>query len=253
MKLKITFALIAAMALLVGCNETPSVEPLTPQIPDPPKKDTVVVDEPIDTTWYGNSIFTIDADHYVLSFYRPQEFELYPSYNGPTLGLYCQQSGVNYNYRDDPNGYYGQKYSALCERYDDVNYSKVREFVDYYDGGYDFLADNIVSIELFAQTDYDEQRPAGSSLNDICVIEYQSPRKHIANGYVGKIEPITKPLTECTPDDFVLMGDGYIIICSMRLTKLHTHCVEQQIMARITDEAGNVFTSTTQPFKWECQ
>lgn len=251
MKAQTLSILVIAFTLMLGCVKEPATT-TAPRVPndDEVERDTVNNDDP---PIGGASTDTIDVNHYILTFVEPQYFRLSNHTISTSLSLEYRTK-TTYSYKDDPNSEAGKKYADLCKRYNDISYDSIREFwLCYaYHCGYDYLSNNLTSIELVTLTDYNKQYPAGSSLNDICMLECKSPRQYIADGYTGEIKKtVTKPLSQCTTDDLVLIGSGDALICYLRFTEPPILGAKQKISARITDEAGNMFECTTEEFMWD--
>lgn len=267
MKRIFTFALLATVAAMIACTKTPSPEPEPTPTPDPPKDTTSKYDSlPI-----GIGIDTVRTPHYVLEFLKAENFTttvkeksyIHLSYKYNNYCCYYDKNpGFDYAETDR-----AKKYVELCDRYHDVTYTAVRTFPLYVsEYGFRYLMDNIVSIDVVTETNYDAEHPAGSSLNDICVLEAESPYKHIKSGYtlthdwpkaeVGQRQkdkgsiPFSKPLTECTAEDMILMGDGAYSLCKIKLEKMPTAGSKQLITITLTEETGKTYTTTTEPFIW---
>lgn len=108
-------------------------------------------------------------------------------------------------------------YDAICEKYGDMNYN------DYVLVGgtgpqgnipnlIDFPIVNITSINVVSNTAFDEQHPAGTSLNDIFHVNGFMAKNYIDNNY-GRDgsnfrRTLNTHLDEVSPEEFVLTGDG---------------------------------------------
>lgn len=230
----------------------------------------------------------IDINQYLMGFNRATEFKatVYPDYTivvSHERGYYC--SYINEKNPDiDPEK--TETYIALCQRYGDTGYKNVRKYYPFYLGGYDYLMDNIVSIDIAGVTDYDADHPAGSSLKDICELAACSPKEYIASGYADSFDwtiipnyisnnyleseidnwsgrlgsyekyeglmPFCKPLAECSPEDMVLMGNGCENVFMLRFTKKPDAGNKlQRFIITMIDERGKTYTVETGVCEWE--
>lgn len=266
MKTRLTIALIAVLVVMLSCTKTPAPTP-EPPLPDKPIEDTTTQN---DSLIDGCRPDTVRAPHYILGFWQPKYFTASAKTKG-SIGIeyrfddYCWYDHRNPG-RDNVETERAKKYVALCERYGDITYTAERSFFPFYTGGYSYLMDNIVSINVISETNYDAEHPAGSSLNDICTLQWESPYTHIKSGYTvthdwpkvgngywqqdkGSI-PFSKPLAQCTAEDMILMGDGWQNLCSIKLTKLPLSGTKQLLTIMFEDESGKTYNCSVGPFSW---
>jgi hypothetical protein len=129
------------------------------------------------------------------------------------------------------------RYDALCAKYNDLNYNKKTRYIK---GIHcrTYSSNEIASIDVASNVDFDTEHSAGSSLGDIVRLLSASPIKFIQSGYketfdwniqspsVFKREsafafcydddgpadihhrPVHGLLTELTQEDMQLMGEG---------------------------------------------
>lgn len=273
-------AAILSLALSPGCAEQevskqhPSKQdPATPDNPDDPENP----DEPdVPSGPIGNRQVSYSAPHYLLVFIRNAEVEARASKSAPEIEVLFNQ-GTTYSWWSVDAGALSdrtEEYANLCERYGDLGYDQVRTYTDNYAGGYNFLAENIVSIDITSAAAYDEAHPAGISLKDICILRSASPLKYISSGYKETYDwsvipenfdterallygsdrignhPVANRLSDCTPEDFVLLGSGYELFCDLVFTHKPTSGLKQRFLLTFVDEKGKTFTATTDQVQW---
>lgn len=99
---------------------------------------------------------------------------------------------------------------------DTLPYCEIKRFVKFGDYSsvfaYDFnqsaCAHEIDSINVFSLDDWDDEHPAGSSLNDIIRFDAYTPKDYIRSGFsdtVPKLKHIKKLLSETVKEDFDLV------------------------------------------------
>ena len=168
------------------------------------------------------------------------------------------------------------EYESLCARYGDTDYNRT-EFT--WTIQRDYLADNIVSIEVRSAADFDAQHPAGTLLNDLCTLLSASPLPYIESGYTQTYDwdadpegyaadprhreyfpnapenigstPFALPLADCRADDLRLMGDGKNTLCLLRFDRAPQAGAEvQPLTITLTDECGREIVVETTA-RWE--
>ncbi len=128
-----------------------------------------------------------------------------------------------------------------------------------------YLGIDFVSITVTSDTDFDEQHPAGTSLNDIVQYMAYTPYPFIQSGYKysnpkgdnrwdllkQELTLIDKPLSECTPEDFILtLGvlDNWIYgkfpACYLLINGTPTSSQKHTITVTILDDAGKTWQSS---------
>ena len=120
------------------------------------------------------------------------------------------------------------RFDALAAKYNDTGYSKRKSYlpIEYLEN--QMPVENIQSIELVCLEEFDAQHPAESLVNDCVTFTAYSPLPFLlsnyqrTNGYDSNLSfkylssmysiftysIISKPLSEITADDMVLIGDG---------------------------------------------
>lgn len=144
-------------------------------------------------------------------------------------------------------------YDSLCQAHNDLSYNKERGYIVGPDWGHCSVFD-IAHIDVVSNANFDEQHPAGTSLNDLIYFISVSPKKFIDSGYnysydwanetpqIFEIEPemynfrnssessnyspINKRLSEMSVDEMVMLPPnyfGYLIFDSSPISiKEHT-------------------------------
>lgn len=132
------------------------------------------------------------------------------------------------------------KYESLCRKHNDLSYNQKVGVINNVDfSGSCYISEDFTEITVTSDKDFDENHPAGESLNDLCRFISFSPYKFISSGYrdyyvftvnnvslsfvnyagkfignsVGTINgqkltchPIDKMLSDVTPEDLILLG-----------------------------------------------
>lgn len=75
-----------------------------------------------------------------------------------------------------------EKYDSLTKAHQDYNYNYDPRLT-----AYDVLFRGVKSFKITSDTDYDEQHPAGTSLNDIFSLSVNEVVKGVVNGYQGYV------------------------------------------------------------------
>jgi hypothetical protein len=128
-------------------------------------------------------------------------------------------------------------YDALCQKYNDLNYYKKTRYTKYI-GCREYSSNEIISIDVVSNLDFDVEHPAGSSLCDIVRLLSASPIRFIQSGYKETYDweqcpqefqkerefvfcyscgeyvnlhhhPVHGLLTELNKDDLQLLGCGW--------------------------------------------
>ncbi len=275
----------ATLCCIVSCSKD-DTPPETPQIPAKEKPDEKTdpekptPDQPDTPITGGDELVTIDVSHYILSFAQPDRF-VANSYDNLFVHIGYNRNNIAQYYdfyqEQDAEKYPDEAaaYKALCERYKDVAYKQERTidiiWGPYY---YSYLINNFVSIDVVSAADYDSDHPAGTSLKDICQLVSMSPRDYIASGYTDTYDwsvwpeyfpekkesdgfygpankPFCKSLSECTPEDMILMGEGTSNIFMLRFIKApDTGSKLQRFTVTMTDETGMTYTAETDVCEW---
>lgn len=115
------------------------------------------------------------------------------------------------------------------------------------------LSDNLVSIEITSNADWDETHPAGTSLNDLFEITLNSFTEYMRNGYAfressGQPDPvirgarrIIKPVSELTPDELAIIQSDP----SFAVRSTPTLAEEHTLTFTLTNTDGKTYTLTT--------
>lgn len=264
------FIILWIFLFFSACSKT--VEPYNNGNEDK-NKETPTPDDPDDPNGFGWE--EIDINHYLLTFVKAKGF-IATAYPGNIIVISYQHGDYFCSYEDEINAATNSEkaasYVALCEKYGDNGYQKIRKYYPIYTGGYDFLFHNIVSISISSITDYDTSHPAGSPLDDICELVACTPREYITSGYADSYDwsvvpefvsanyiqnytdgllPFRKPLADCTPEDMVLMGDGTSNVFMLRLTKKpDTGNKLQRFIITLSDEQGETYSAETNICEW---
>lgn len=262
------FSVLAAALLLVvlqGCAESDDPAP-QPGFGD----DAYII---------GNDIITVNLPHYLLRFFEPECFTARVIDDKRLISVYFRsvynEKSYNFRHAEQPDKYPEEAriYESLCERYKDTSYSREQRMMPYWNGRR-YLVNNIVSIAIVSDTDYDATHPAGSSLSDICELLTVSPRDFIASGYTDiydwkgiagileplfgeeipgfgakEVKPLRKRLDQWRAEDLVLAG-YYPVFFTLRFMQAPVTAVPRRFTITLTDEKGGVFTVETESVSW---
>ena len=158
------------------------------------------------------------------------------------------------------------KYIKLCNKHEDYGYTHEIQILSAkrtednnapgYVKGYTYWDITPVSIDVTSNADFDENHPAGASLNDIVLFTTFSPYQFIKNGYTGKeFVKNKKTIDQYTQDDFKLIfcvgsapiyndldDDNY---GCLSFTTEPTVNKEHTLTITIKDDYGRTFSDTT--------
>ncbi|MCM1151150.1 MAG: hypothetical protein NC209_05755 [Alistipes sp.] len=172
-------------------------------------------------------------------------------------GIYITQ-GTNKLYYDivfswsrEEWGVYFEKerdyYEALCQKHGDVSYNRrVRVFHSVDPIPRMCCARDFVELEIWSDTDWDADHPAGTSLNDLLHFWSTTPLPYIRSGYTekyseeedGEYYPISKRVSELTRDDMTLLPHEGFFVHFDRLPQIRGN---RKLFVRLTADDGTVF------------
>lgn len=168
---------------------------------------------------------SIESEHYIAQYWYPFNIRWSnskQSHNPGCIDLSFRPPSDAMSYDESVNvlsvGEELDVFMELASRHGDTvpNYSEVKNYVksaNYYQVlAYDFkesaCAYEIDSIRVFSLDDWDDEHPAGSSLNDLIRFDAYSPKDYIRSGFsdtVPKLKHINKLLSETVKEDFDLV------------------------------------------------
>ncbi len=155
-------------------------------------------------------------------------------------------SGEDINYRDTV------RFQPFAEKYNDLSYNKRIATPN----AHQVLANELRTISVVSDADYDDLHPAGTPLNDIVHFAGNSFYNYIQSGYNDYAwNTFDKPLNELAENDLKLIeiscyetyaylighmtGEGWF-----RFVPAPTISQEHNITLTITDAGGNTFSAT---------
>lgn len=263
------WAAVVLLALLSGCGKNSDEIPVPS---DDGEDDSFVI---------GSCGFTVDLPHYLLRFFVPEKYSVRRVIDETRLIVVefsdygTEEVMYDYRHAQKPEEYAEKAgvYESLCSRYKDTAYPKVHHLLPYWCGR-NYPVNNIVSIAVVSDADYDSDHPAGSSLADICEVLTASPRDFIASGYtdtcdwtadletlspvfgeeipgwgVKEVKPVYKRLDKCWAEDLVLAG-YYPSFFTLRILQAPAADFNGRFTITLLDEKGKVFTLETEPVSW---
>ncbi len=174
--------------------------------------------------------FPMDYTSYVYSYHFPTDMYLSNDYfynHAQSWEAYLNSPyGFSVIFKDDwtqtvsqlQRGDKKDRFDALSLKHDDTSFNQEVMSGDACPNGpHNYLGFDFLSITVTSDADFDEAHPAGTPLNDIVQFIAYTPYPFIQNGYQytapesdalarWKEEKtlINKPLSECTPEDFIL-------------------------------------------------
>lgn len=188
------------------------------------------------TLVYTNSYIMHYAIHEGISL-RPDGAQLAKQY-GVHVGFKGLAKFVSY----DSKGEDKMIYDELCKKHNDLSYCRevalyTREKI----GGATACYPNYTSVTITSGSDYDEEHPAGTPLNDIMGCEYKSSYLYILGGYADEslLRTKIKPLIEVAPEDLKLYG-CLVFFFTKKPDTLGRH----DITVSVTTDDGRTFTAT---------
>lgn len=126
--------------------------------------------------------------------------------------------GVDEGINIKGEGAQGQLYDSLAIKHHDIGYGREVNFMQWVYSNTHEPVDSIktfengasvadiVSIDVRSSEDWDEEHPAGTSLNDIISFSGSTIKNYILNKYVGsELTPVAMRLTDMTAEDYVLV------------------------------------------------
>ncbi|WP_373811542.1 DUF5034 domain-containing protein [Porphyromonas loveana] len=152
-----------------------------------------------------------------------------PSYNQESGKYYFEIYGKYIQYNTPEQ-------QALSEKYGDTNFNG---FAHIFEAA---LAQPLASVDVVAIDDYDEEHPAGSSLNDITIFTYYTYQPFISGGYHGD-ESITKVelhLSDMPTEPLILLKENF----QFYLEQAPSTSGEHKVQVTFTFEDGKQISQT---------
>lgn len=116
-------------------------------------------------------------------------------------------------------------FDNICDIYGDNEYYRLRRKNNDLSPWCSICYPHIKSVSITSDKDYNKDHPHGTSLNDLILASYNSPRKYILNNYTGpKDDFATKILSKLTETDFA-PSSGFIefyFTCTPDVREPHT-------------------------------
>ncbi len=158
-------------------------------------------------------------------------------------------------------------FDALATKHDDIGYHQdVFSSSSCPTSPHTFLAHDFASIIVTSDADFDEQHPAGTSLNDLVQYMTYSPYPFIQSGYAydnprpangwervkQELILIDKPLSDCTAEDFILpfavmddwwCGDIFPAFY-LQVKGVPTIAKQHTLTVTVVDDAGKTWQNT---------
>ena len=232
-----------------------------------------------DSILVGQGTVKAEGPNYILGFYEIDEIEVRTNKDHSLDLMVEPKCHISYfdNDEEDPEEVERfAEYRTLCERYGDTTYYNADRGLYYmnYLEYFNYLKYNITNIDVVSDADYDADHPAGTSLRDLCYLVTWSPREYIASGYTETYDWSVRPyfipdgsfyiedegnhpmlisLDECTPEDLVLIGNGYIsgslFLLLFKKAPDEGNAL-QKFTLTLTDERGRIYTAVSDVAEW---
>ncbi|MFI3285867.1 MAG: hypothetical protein R3Y08_04360 [Rikenellaceae bacterium] len=132
-------------------------------------------------------------------------------------------------------------YKSICELSGDTSYnSDISLIMDIMTVSCTYP--DVSSINVISDSDFDEQHPAGSSLNDCINITFTCAYQYIQSGYNTQANQETKLLSEVTATELLLNTNfrEFEFATNPTISDVHT------ITFSLTTENGNVFEDSVE-------
>ena len=131
-------------------------------------------------------------------------------------------------------------YDELCVKHNDLSYCREVPFYNGIGGAIASYPD-YTSVSITSNSNYDEEHPAGTPLNDIIICEYCSSYLYVIGGYADEslLDVKTKPLLEVTADDLAMLGR-----LNFFFTQNPDTSGRHDITVSVTTDDGRTFTAT---------
>jgi hypothetical protein len=151
-------------------------------------------------------------------------------------------------------------YETLCEKYGDTSFNRTVKLYTSNPFRPTAQAYSFVSINIVSNTDYDESHLAGTSLNDLVMINYKTFKPFIDSGYNGYeglndyqqySTAVQKTVSEIETNDLMLLNamksslNDYSI-AFLAFEETPTLSKEHLITVTCTDDRGQVFSDSIQ-------
>ena len=119
---------------------------------------------------------------YINTYFVTESITLKNGQNKLYLCLYPSNTNTKtYNWKST-----GEKkdiYDSLCIRNNDMTFNRTVQYVEYPHWGNNYMAEYIDSIHIVSNSDFDTNHPAGTLLNDIITLKWQTIKNFIDNEY----------------------------------------------------------------------
>lgn len=213
MKKKITFILIFMVCLfLAGCGDNNPVPQPYPDVYKVVSKSFIAVLDQIDYVDVEFPSEKYDGKYYI------------------SFQLKCYDSNIGNSVSILSTGHEKEVFDSLMTVFGDTAYNQEHYYEDY-DTHPDALnfpvftnkfchahLQQVTSLDVTSDTDWDDVHPAGTSLNDIITFSSNTPKYYIQNGYQGELSFDyndsfswqTMPLSEMEENDFHLTMNYFV-------------------------------------------
>lgn len=189
--------------------------------------------------------------------------------NAGNIKLYG--SSFNQHYTWDAKGKAKEVYDSLCTQNNDVSYNTKMGYIVGTNWGHAY-AEDIVNIDVRSNSDFDEQHPVGTLLNDIITLISVSPKKFIDSGYQqtygwqnnsnqsfqyeatsnnfgngefsSNYHPIEKKLSDITSTDMILAGFDVYCYAFLLFDSTPTLSKTHELTVTVNMTNGKTYTSS---------
>ncbi|NLZ50618.1 MAG: hypothetical protein GX899_02780 [Rikenellaceae bacterium] len=188
-----------------------------------------------------NKVTYVYSDSYIMYYAIHDGIEIWTNKN--KLGQHLLEVRLKKPFKSvsyDSKGEDKIIYDDLCKKHNDLSYCREVPFFNGVGGAIASYPD-YTSVSITSNSNYDEEHPAGTPLNDIIICEYCSSYLYVLGGYADEslLGTKIKPLIEVTPEDLMLQA---------RLVFFFTQNPDtpgrHDITVSVTTDDGRTFTAT---------
>ncbi|HOE94504.1 MAG TPA: hypothetical protein PLU97_03795 [Candidatus Cryptobacteroides sp.] len=188
-----------------------------------------------------NKVTYVYADSYIMYYAIHDGIEIWTNKN--KLGQHLLEVRLKKPFKSvsyDSKGEDKIIYDELCKKHNDLFYCREVPFFNGVGGAIASYPD-YTSVSITSNSNYDEEHPAGTPLNDIIICEYCSSYLYVLGGYADEslLDVKTKPLLEVTDDDLALLG-----LLNFFFTQNPDTSGRHDITVSVTTDDGRTFTAT---------
>jgi len=189
-----------------------------------------------------NKVTHVYTNSYIMHYILHDGIEIIPdwAYLTRQYGIYVDIKEPFKSVSYDSKGDDKMTYDELCKKHNDLSYCREVAFYNGI-GGESASYPDYTSVLITSNSNYDEEHPAGTLLNDIVGCEYGSSFLYVRGGYTDESlnNRIIKPLVEVTAEDLAM--NWYLFFF---FTKKPDTPGRHDITVSVTTDDGRTFTAS---------